>query len=61
MNTDTMFAALGEQFHRWRSRRRRAHSARVIEALPAHIRKDIGWKDNAIARGQSLREPWSSF
>ena len=31
--------------HAWRVRRERSRTRRIIEGLPASIRKDIGWPD----------------
>jgi hypothetical protein len=38
-----VFAAAGTAVRAWRRRRERLRTRRIVEALPASIRKDIGW------------------
>ncbi len=61
MSTDSFVSAFAGQFHRWRARRQQVRTVRIVEALPPHIRKDIGWRDNAITRNDRIRGPWSTF
>ena len=61
MSTDSFTVILASQFHRWRARRQQVRTMRIVEALPASIRKDIGWRDVAMSRGDRIRGPWSTF
>ncbi|WP_127597796.1 hypothetical protein [Nitratireductor alexandrii] len=40
---------VGHYADRWRIMRASARIRRLIDALPPHIRKDIGWPDTPLA------------
>jgi hypothetical protein len=45
-----IFAAAAGAVRAWRRRRERIRTRRIVEALPAGIRKDIGWATRGLDR-----------
>lgn len=51
----SLFDAVAAYARHYRDRRRLHSAERLLNAMPAHLRKDIGWPDSArIARGSDL-------
>lgn len=46
-----VFHVIGRYAAEWRALREEARTARIVNALPAWIRKDIGWPEARRGRG----------
>ena len=55
--TPTLFRAVGRYTSSFRAMRDEVRTERLLNSLPASIRKDIGWPDNYAARRAKRRHP----
>ncbi len=46
--TPDFVTMVGDTIARWRSYRSSARTRQIVEGLPRHIRKDIGWPDTTL-------------
>ncbi len=51
----SLAALAARSMRTWRTRRENRRTRRIIESLPASIRKDIGWQEPEIRPERGLR------